>query len=354
VYANSLLLAARSSKHTRSNWVYSSQEADQQAAAGADAWCSTPLGGRSSTDGDCSIEQPHPAAAGGSFSELSQRPPLQQQQQQQQHDSSSAQPVLPPDHPEEGQQQQQWHGLQQQAGASSSWQQSPRSSSSGPLPSASPQQPLPWQQQQQSPQQPVLPPIVEFGQYFSRAPVRAYAGHTEDVLCLSWSCSGGFLLSGSLDKAVRLWHLSQPGCLREFPHSDFVTAVQFHPGDAQRFVSGARACGAATRRLPPGVGVQHRHATPRSPHPHPRSPTACMPHPSSGSLDGKIRVWSIMDGSVLAAVALHQDMVTSVAFSLSGARVMAGTMRGRVRFYDLTADGKLEYVAQVGGTANGG
>jgi len=66
----------------------------------------------------------------------------------------------------------------------------------------------------------------------------------------------------------------------------------------------------------------------------------------AGSLDGKIRVWNVLDASVIATVQLHQDMVTAVSFSLSGSRVMAGTMRGRVRFYDL-ADGKLEYVAQV-------
>lgn len=66
----------------------------------------------------------------------------------------------------------------------------------------------------------------------------------------------------------------------------------------------------------------------------------------AGSIDGKIRVWSIVDSSVIATVQLHQDMVTAVSFSLNGSRVMAGTMRGRVRFYDL-ADGKLEYVAQV-------
>jgi WD40 repeat protein len=67
---------------------------------------------------------------------------------------------------------------------------------------------------------------------------------------------------------------------------------------------------------------------------------------AAGSIDGKIRVWSIVDASVIATVQLHQDMVTAVSFSLNGSRIMAGTMRGRVRFYDL-AEGKLEYVAQV-------
>lgn len=58
-------------------------------------------------------------------------------------------------------------------------------------------------------------------------------------------CAGSFLLSASLDKNVRLWHLSQPGCLRVFWHTDFVTSVQFHPLDAQRFVSGTAAAAAA-------------------------------------------------------------------------------------------------------------
>jgi WD40 repeat protein len=71
----------------------------------------------------------------------------------------------------------------------------------------------------------------------------------------------------------------------------------------------------------------------------------------AGSIDGKIRVWSIAEkqqGVVLATAQLHQDMVTAVGFSLNGGRVLAGTMRGRVRFYEL-ADRKLEYVAQVRG-----
>jgi hypothetical protein len=98
-------------------------------------------------------------------------------------------------------------------------------------PPPQPQQQLPQQEAQQ-------PPAVEWGAYYSRSPVRQYHGHCEDILDVSWSGSGGFLLSASLDKTVRLWHLSQPDCLRAFEHSDFVTSVQFHPTDAQRFVSG--------------------------------------------------------------------------------------------------------------------
>lgn len=91
-----------------------------------------------------------------------------------------------------------------------------------------------WQQQAHTQEEPAA---VDFGPYFSRQPVRVFLGHTEDILDISWS-AGGFILTASLDKSVRLWHVSQPDCLREFWHSDFVTSVQFHPLDAQRFVSG--------------------------------------------------------------------------------------------------------------------
>jgi hypothetical protein len=56
----------------------------------------------------------------------------------------------------------------------------------------------------------------------------------------------------------------------------------------------------------------------------------------------------VLDGSVLAATQVHQDMVTAAAFSPGGSRVVAGTMRGKLRFYEIAAGGrKLEYVAQV-------
>ncbi|WIA18171.1 hypothetical protein OEZ85_009646 [Tetradesmus obliquus] len=198
---------------------------------------------------------------------------------------------------EEQQQQHQQQHQQQQMGQDESSQQH----GAEPPPQHADE---PQQQQQQQQQERAQPPVVEFGPYFSQHPVRQYVGHAEDILDISWS-AGSFLLSASLDKNVRLWHLSQPGCLRVFWHTDFVTSVQFHPLDAQRFVS--------------------------------------------GSIDGKIRVWSIAEqqqGGVLATAQLHQDMVTAVGFSLSGGRVLAGTMRGRVRFYEL-AERKLEYVAQV-------
>lgn len=46
-------------------------------------------------------------------------------------------------------------------------------------------------------------------------PVRLYRGHKQDILDVAWSKTN-FLLSASMDKTVRLWHVSMDECLRVF------------------------------------------------------------------------------------------------------------------------------------------
>ena len=120
-------------------------------------------------------------------------------------------------------------------------------------------------------------------------PARSYAGHTQDVLDVAWSASL-FLLSASMDKSVRLWHATVPACLRVFRHNDFVTSLSWCPTDDRYF--------------------------------------------ASGSIDGKARVWCIPDGRVAAAADVR-EMVTAAAFSTDGAALGVGTMRGRVRLFNV-------------------
>ncbi|KAF4517048.1 hypothetical protein B566_EDAN004668 [Ephemera danica] len=72
-----------------------------------------------------------------------------------------------------------------------------------------------------------------------------------------------FILSSSMDKTVRLWHISRKECLCCFQHIDFVTAIVFHPRDDRYFLS--------------------------------------------GSLDGKLRLWNIPDKKVAFAVVGSYD-----------------------------------------------
>ena len=118
--------------------------------------------------------------------------------------------------------------------------------------------------------------------------MREYQGHTSSILDLCWS-KNNFLLSSSMDKTVRLWHISRSECLCAFKHHDFVTSIAFHPGDDRFFLA--------------------------------------------GSLDAKLRLWSIPDKGVAYWVNVP-DMVTAVAFTPDGKTCIAGCLNGLCLFYD--------------------
>lgn len=108
-----------------------------------------------------------------------------------------------------------------------------------------------------------------------------------------------FLLSSSMDKTVRLWHISRKECLCCFQHSDFVTAIVFHPRDDRFFLA--------------------------------------------GSLDSKLRLWSIPDKSVAFWNELP-DLITAVAFTPDGRMAIAGCLSGLCLFYETEG---LRYHTQV-------
>jgi len=133
---------------------------------------------------------------------------------------------------------------------------------------------------------------------FQSRPAREYEGHTATVLDLSWS-KNNFLLSSSMDKTVRLWHVSRSECLCTFKHNDFVPSIAFHPKDDRFFLA--------------------------------------------GSLDSRLRLWSIPDKSV-AYVAQVPDMITAVAFTPDGKFSMAGCLSGLCMFYETEG---LKYQTQI-------
>lgn len=129
-------------------------------------------------------------------------------------------------------------------------------------------------------------------------PYRLYSGHKADVIDLSWS-KANFLLSASIDKTVRLWHVSRQKCLCVFQHSDFVTAVAFHPVEDRYFLS--------------------------------------------GSFDKKLRIWNIPEHRVVEW-AQTANIITAAGFSPDGRLAVAGLYNGQCVFYQ--AEG-LKYSTQV-------
>ena len=133
---------------------------------------------------------------------------------------------------------------------------------------------------------------------FHSKPLREFSGHTGDILDLSWS-KNNFLLSSSMDRTVRLWHMSRPECLCTFKHNDFVTSIAFHPRDDRFFLA--------------------------------------------GSLDATLRLWSIPDKSVAYSGQLS-DIITAVAFSPDGNTAIAGCLNGLCMFYETVG---LKYTSQI-------
>nr|XP_004244210.1 WD repeat-containing protein 44 isoform X2 [Solanum lycopersicum] len=144
----------------------------------------------------------------------------------------------------------------------------------------------------------VLVPETVFA--ISEKPVSSFQGHEDDVLDLSWSKSQ-HLLSSSMDKTVRLWHLSSKSCLKVFSHSDYVTCIQFNPVDDRYFIS--------------------------------------------GSLDAKVRIWSIPERQVVDWNDLH-EMVTAACYTPDGQGAFVGSYKGNCRQYN-TSDNKLQHKAQL-------
>ncbi|KAK4131583.1 WD40 repeat-like protein [Trichocladium antarcticum] len=145
---------------------------------------------------------------------------------------------------------------------------------------------------------------------FRDQPVVEFQGHTGEVLDLSWS-KNNFLLSSSMDKTVRLWHMSRPECLCTFKHKDFVTRLAFHPRDDRFFLA--------------------------------------------GSLDTMLRLWSIPDKAVAFSAQLP-DLVTAVAFSPDGKVAIAGLLNGLCMFYEtegLKPSGQIHARSSRGKNAKG-
>lgn len=136
---------------------------------------------------------------------------------------------------------------------------------------------------------------------FMPKPFCTYTGHTSDLLDVAWS-KNYFLLSSSMDKTVRLWHISRKECLCCFQHIDFVTAIVFHPRDDRYFLS--------------------------------------------GSLDGKLRLWNIPDKKVAVwnEVDGQTKLITAANFCQNGKFAVVGTYDGRCIFYNTD---QLKYHTQI-------
>ncbi|KAL8127776.1 hypothetical protein AgCh_014629 [Apium graveolens] len=143
----------------------------------------------------------------------------------------------------------------------------------------------------------IFPPVVF---RILEKPLHEFCGHTGEILDLSWS-KKNHLISSSVDKTVHLWKVGYDQCLKAFPHSNYVTCVQFNPVDDNQFIS--------------------------------------------GSIDGKVRIWAI-DGCQIVDWTDVRDLVTAVSYRPDGQGGIIGNVSGSCRFFSVT-DNRFQLEAQM-------
>ncbi|CAH6720196.1 WD repeat-containing protein [[Candida] jaroonii] len=128
--------------------------------------------------------------------------------------------------------------------------------------------------------------VYPYAPVFHQKPVKVFKGHSNSVLSIDWS-KNNFLVSGSMDKTVKLWHIDRSSALATFQHEDFVTTVKFHPNDDRFFLS--------------------------------------------GSLDNQARIWSILERNIAYGRYLGDEMlITAANFTPDGLHCVFGGFNGNM------------------------
>ena len=123
------------------------------------------------------------------------------------------------------------------------------------------------------------------------SPVNTLIGHSNEVYSVAISPDGQILVSGSVDKKIKLWSMPDGKPLKTLPaHQDKVMSVAISPDG--RIIA-------------------------------------------SGSKDGSIKLWNLKTGQLLRALSGHSEYVLSVAFSPDGQTIATSSADKTVKLWDV-------------------
>jgi len=130
--------------------------------------------------------------------------------------------------------------------------------------------------------------------------------HTGTVSSIAFSPDGKVMVSGSLDKSIKLWNAGSGRLLRTLTgHSGVVSSVAFSP-DGRTTVS--------------------------------------------GSSEGILRFWDVASGRLLRTLNGHSDEILSIAFSPDGETAVSGSLEGTIKFWHAASGNLLRTLnAHTGG-----
>jgi hypothetical protein len=122
-------------------------------------------------------------------------------------------------------------------------------------------------------------------------PVRTLTGHIAWVWSVSFSPDGSLLASGSVDKTIKLWRVSDGSLVRTLKgFLGFVSSVSFSPEGSLL---------------------------------------------ASGNFDGTIKLWRVSDGSLVRTLTGHTGAVMSVLFSPDGSLLASGSVDKTIKLWQV-------------------
>eukprot|EP00300_Choanocystis_sp_HF-7_P012320 c17841_g1_i2.p1 GENE.c17841_g1_i2~~c17841_g1_i2.p1 ORF type:complete len:494 (-),score=120.85 c17841_g1_i2:124-1605(-) len=183
--------------------------------------------------------------------------------------------------------------------------------------------------------------------------VQQYTGHEADIVDLAWS-KNKFLLSASMDKTVRLFHVSRPEHITIYPHRDFVTSVCFHPQEDKFFVSGCMDHTLTLWHIPENRRVKSVNCG------NMLSAVALSPDGDlclAGAVDGNVKLFLTQSleqvGEVDARSSRGKNSkgkkITGMQFTKDGEMVLISTNDSRIRLYRIQPNYAFSLVAKFKG-----
>ena len=152
-----------------------------------------------------------------------------------------------------------------------------------------------------------------------------FEGHDQEIYSLDFSNDGRYIVSGSGDKTMRIWDLSDA--------SSRMITIETPAGSP---VNQNQEAGVTSVSISPDGSTV-----------------------AAGSLDSVIRIWEISSGILLDSLRGHRDSVYSVAFTPDGKGIISGSLDKSLKLWDLSpllhklATRKKDPSLNVGGSSSG-
>ncbi len=170
-------------------------------------------------------------------------------------------------------------------------------------------------------------------------------GHSTTITSVAISPNGQYVLSGSMDKTLKLWEVKSGREVRTFKgHTTEVQAVAFSP-DGRYVVSGSLDTGMLVFGIMSmdkslrlwDVNTGHEVRTFEG-HLYGVSSVAFSPdgrYVVSGNWDKTLKLWDVNTGHEVRTFTGHSGVVNSVAFSPDGRYVMSGSMDKTLKLWNV-------------------